>query len=268
MEDVIAHNRNAWNRQAREGCRWSIPVGPEAIVEARAGRPHIILTPDTPLPLAWLGDLPNKDLLCLASGGGQQAPLLAAAGATVTSFDLSEEQLALDTQVAQRESLTIRTVQGDMRDLSVFDSDWFDLIVNVCSNTFCPELAPVWQECYRVLRPGGELLAGFLNPVFFLFDWDALDRGEDPMVRYPLPYSDKQSLPLSRYQKLCADGEPLCFSHSLDSQIGGQIAAGFAVIGFFEDGWKESPLDPWLKTGICTRARKLDGYQRAEPGLP
>jgi 2-polyprenyl-3-methyl-5-hydroxy-6-metoxy-1,4-benzoquinol methylase len=69
-------------------------------------------------------------VLCLASGGGQQGPILAAAGARVTVFDNSPQQLAQDRFVARREGLTLETVEGDMRDLSVFADVSFDLIVH------------------------------------------------------------------------------------------------------------------------------------------
>lgn len=257
MDDIAAHNRRVWDRQAREGCRWSIPVSPAEIAEARAGRPRIILTPDTPVPLDWLGELPELDVLCLASAGGQQAPLLAAAGARVTSFDLSAGQLALDRQVAEREGLPLRTEQGDMRDLSRFADQEFDLVVHVTSNVFCPVIRPVWRECFRVLRPGGHLLAGFMNPSFFHFDHDALDRGEAPELRYPLPYDDASRLPPERYQRLLEEDDLLEFSHSLDDQIGGQLEAGFHLVGFFEDSWEEAkPLDDWFKPMINTRARR------------
>jgi hypothetical protein len=69
-----------------------------------------------------------------------------------------------------------------------------------------------------------------MNPAYFLFDWEELDRGEDPVVRFALPYTDKKSLPPERYQKLIEDGELLEFSHSLDDQVGGQIDAGFHLV--------------------------------------
>lgn len=257
MDEVAKHNQRAWDRQSREGCRWSIPVGPEEIAAVRAGgQPRIILTPDTPVPAEWLGTLQDRDVLCLASGGGQQAPLLAAAGAKVTSFELSEEQLARDREVAERENLPLLTIQGDMRDLSALADASFDLIVHVCSNCFCPEIEPVWRECHRVLRDGGDLLVGFINPSFFLFDWEEED--DPPVIRFPLPYSDRDSLSEERYRKHLAKEEPLLFSHSLDEQIGGQLAAGFALIGLFEDGWKENSLDPYFRTMVNTRARKLE----------
>ena len=117
-------------------------------------------------------------MLCLASGGGQQGPILAAAGANVTVFDNSPNQLAQDRLVADREGLTIETVLGDMADLSAFPDARFDLIFHPVSNVFAPDVRPVWKEAFRVLRPGGSLLAGFMNPVQYLFDDIALERGE------------------------------------------------------------------------------------------
>ena len=96
-----------------------------------------------------------------------------------------------------------------------------------------------------------------MNPAFFLFDHEALDRGEDPAVVHPLPFSDESRLPPERFQKLIKDGDLLEFSHSLDDQVGGQIEAGFVITGFFEDSWKNAtPLDRWFKTMLNTRARK------------
>jgi len=256
MKDVAEHNRRVWNRQAKEGNRWSTPATRDEIELARQGRPRIILTPDTPVPAEWLGELSEREVLCLASSGGQQAPLLAAAGARVTCLDISEEQLVLDRLVADREGLSLCLVRGDMRDLSVFGDGSFDLVVHVVSNVFIPDVNPVWRECYRVLRPGGELLAGFMNPDYFLFDYNEVERGETPVVRFSLPYSDQSSLPDEQLEKLVSNGEPLVFSHALDDQIGGQLRAGFVITGFFEDSWSDSPLTKWFKPNANTRARK------------
>ena len=54
-----------------------------------------------------------------------------------------------------------------MRDLSAFADESFGLIFHPCSNGFIPDILPVWSEAFRVLRPGGVLLAGFVNPVLY-----------------------------------------------------------------------------------------------------
>src|SRR5438093_2500911 len=105
--DILSYNRHAWDRQVEKGNRWTVPVGPEAIAAARRGDWQVVLTPTKPVPRDWFPPLAGREVLCLASGGGQQAPLLAAAGASVTVLDNSPAQLAQDRLVAQRKGLKI-----------------------------------------------------------------------------------------------------------------------------------------------------------------
>lgn len=249
----MEHNRQAWNRQVQEGNRWTLPVSPEEVEEARAGLLKLVLTPQKPVPPEWLGQVEGASVLCLASGGGQQAPLLAAAGAQVTLLDLSDAQLAQDRKVAEREGLEIRLEQGDMRDLSRFADESFDLIFHPVSNCFVPEIEPVWQEAFRVLRGGGELLAGFANPALFIFEYEALKQGRFE-VKYPVPYADTD-YPDQEAKQLAA-GEPLEFGHLLEDQIGGQLRAGFHLIDFYEDADPTTALATFLPTFQATRARK------------
>jgi 2-polyprenyl-3-methyl-5-hydroxy-6-metoxy-1,4-benzoquinol methylase len=137
-DDILAYNRRAWDRQVERRNPWTIPVGPDIIARARRGDWQIVLTPTKPVPADWFPPLAGLDVLCLASGGGQQGPPLAAVGARVTVLDNSPKQLAQDRLVADREGLTIETVQGDMADLSVFPDGRFDLIVHPVSNVFAP----------------------------------------------------------------------------------------------------------------------------------
>jgi len=177
VDDIMGYNRRAWDRQVERGNRWTMPVGPEEIARARRGDWRIVLTPTKPVPADWFPPLSGLDVLCLASGGGQQGPILAAAGANVTVLDNSPEQLARDRIVAEREGLAIEAVLGDMADMSVFPDARFGLSVHPVSNVFVPDVRPVWREAFRVLRPGGTLLAGFMNPVYYLFDFFALEAG-------------------------------------------------------------------------------------------
>src|SRR5262245_14008559 len=154
MMDIREYNRHAWDRKVQQGDRWTVPVAPEVIARARRGDWQVVLTPTKPVPRDWFPDLNGLEVLCLASGGGQQAPILAAVGASVTALDNSPRQLAQDRLVAEREGLKIRTVEGDMRDLSAFPDGRFGLVFHPVSNCFVPEVRPVWKEAFRVLRRG------------------------------------------------------------------------------------------------------------------
>jgi SAM-dependent methyltransferase len=256
--DIRSHNRDAWNRQVEGGNPWTIPVSSEVVAEARAGRWEILLTPSRPVPEVWFPPLPGARVLCLASGGGQQGPILSAAGADVTVYDNAPRQLEQDRTVAEREGLELKTVEGDMRDLGCFPDETFDLIVHPVSNTFVPEVTPVWREAYRVLKTGACILAGFDNPVVHIFDDAAYERGE-LIVTKTLPYSEAESLSPEEIARRKQAGSPLEFGHTLDDQVGGQIESGFAIVGFYEDRYppeEQDLLGKYTSTFMATRACK------------
>jgi SAM-dependent methyltransferase len=256
MDEIRAYNRVAWDKAVERESQWTVPVTPEAIAAARHGDWSVVLTPTRPVPRDWFPALAGARVLCLACGGGQQGPILAAAGAQVTVFDNSPQQLAQDRHVARRDNLTIQTIEGDMRDLAVFTDATFDLIFHPVSNLFVPDVHPVWREAARVLRPGGTLLAGFNNPVLYLFDQELLDDGV-LQVRHKLPYSDLTSLTEAERRVYIEEQQPLEFGHLLTDQVGGQIEAGFVIAGFYEDGWPDMKLNEYTPTYIATRAIKL-----------
>src|SRR5688500_12184316 len=109
--NIYEHNQQAWDLEAASRGQWSSPVPPAVIDAARRGDWEIRLTPNTPIPRAWFPPLANKDVLCLAGGGGQQSPILAATGARVLVLDSSESQLGLDLAVAEANGLSLRAVQ-------------------------------------------------------------------------------------------------------------------------------------------------------------
>jgi SAM-dependent methyltransferase len=253
--DPVAYNRAAWDREAENGNEWTQPVGPEVIARARAGDWSVVLIGYEPVPRDWFpADLAGAGVLCLASGGGQQGPVLSAAGASVTVLDNSPRQLDRDREVAAREGLAIGTVLGDMRDLGEFPDARFDVVFNPVSNVFCPDLAPVWRESFRVLRPGGILMAGFLNPDIFLFDIAALDERGELTVRHRLPFTTL-SLPEAERQRSYGTG-PIEYSHSLTEQIGGQLAAGFILSHLVEAPHHADATAQYMPGYLATRAIK------------
>jgi len=254
--NVREYNRRAWDRQVEGGNVWTVPVGPEVIAEARRGRWSVLLTEQKPTPREWFPtEMKRLEVLCLASGGGQQAPTLAAAGARVTVFDNSPAQLAQDRLVAEREGLDVKTFEGDMRDLSRFADESFDLVFHPVSNLFVPDVRPVWREAFRVLRRGGALLSGFMNPAFYIFG--SQDEGHASLeVKYKLPYSDPEDLAPAERERVMAADVPLEFSHTLEDQLGGQLDAGFHLTGLYEDRHRWVRLAEFMPTYIATRAVK------------
>ena len=121
----VEENSRIWDKRAENNDRWSTVVTADEVAKARKGEWHILLTPEKPVPTEMKG----LKVLCLASGGGQQGPILAALGADVTVFDNSQGQLEKDQFVAERDGLTIKTVQGNMQDLSMFADASFDFII-------------------------------------------------------------------------------------------------------------------------------------------
>ncbi len=251
--DIRAYNRKAWNAQVDGGNEWTLPVGHEIIEAARRGDWSVLLTEQKPVPRQWFPPMKGLDVLALACGGGQQAPVFAAAGANVTVLDNSPRQLDRDREVAEREGLQIKLVEGDMRDLSMFADESFDFIFNPVSNLFVPEVRPIWEEAFRVLRHGGTLLAGFMNPIFYIFDIDQAEQGVLE-VAYKLPYADSEHPDVM--QKLMEKNFPLELSHSLSDQLGGQMEAGFHLISLYEDKHREFIISEYTPTYIATRALK------------
>jgi len=250
--NIRNYNREAWNRQVDGGeNRWTQPVNSEVIARARKGDFAILLTENIPVPHSWFPKLQGADILCLASGGGQQGPILAAAGANVTVFDNSPRQLAQDQLVAEREALNLRLVEGDAADLSVFADESFDIVFNPCSTVFMSDVRTVWKEAFRILRHGGILMTGSMNPIHYIFDLEKFDNGILEAA-HSIPYSDLESMSREYLEK----GFPLEFGHSLTDLLGGQCAAGFQIVDLYEDVMSKSALEKIHPSYFATKSVK------------
>lgn len=154
MDSITEHNRKQWNALANANVMHS--------------KPWLDYTPQQAAEYVYhdgvLTDVHQKSVLCLASGGGQNSVAFGLLGADVTVQDLSEVQLSRDREAALHYGFPIRTVQGDMRDLSVFSDNQFDVVWQPYSLNYSPEVEPVFREAARILKPGGIYHVTFANP--------------------------------------------------------------------------------------------------------
>lgn len=253
-DDYTQVNSLTWDKWAEGGSEWTKAISPEEYKNAQKGIWGVFLTPCITVPHEWFGSLARKKLLGLASGGGQQMPIFAALGAECTIFDYSDRQLENERKVAEREGYSINIIKGDMTKTLPFADESFDMIFHAPSNCYIEDVYHVWNECYRVLKKGGLLLAGMDNGINFLFD----DDGKLPLtVVNKLPFNPLKASE-EDYARMVANGEGIQFSHTLDEQIGGQLKAGFTLTDIYEDRDREGDgiLREYMPQYIATRAVK------------
>lgn len=220
-------NAQTFDQWVEEGWEWGQPISHETYQKALGGNWSVLLTPTKPVPKDWFCPMKGARVLGLASGGGQQMPVFAALGAQCTVLDYSQAQLDSERMVSQREGYPIRLVRADMTRPLPFENEQFDLIFHPVSNCYIENVNEVWRECFRVLRPGGILLAGLDMGINFVFDED------ETTFRYKLPYNPLKDKAL--YEESVKNGWGIQFSHTVEEQIGGQLRAGFQLRDIYQD---------------------------------
>lgn len=242
-------NAKVIDRWVDEGWIWDTPIGHGQFVEAQKGHWNVVLTPTKPVPHHWFGELKDKKVLGLASGGGQQMPIFVACGTKCTVLDYSIKQLENEKMVAEREGYHIDIIRGDMTKPLPFQDESFDVIFHPVSNCYVQDVKPIFKECYRILKKGGILLSGLVNEINYIVGDD-----ERTIINH-MPF-DPLINP-KHLQQLEKDNSGIQFSHTIEEQIGGQLAAGFILEDLYEDINSEGYLhDLNIKMFIVTKAIK------------
>jgi len=248
---------DAW---VADGWEWGVPISHDVFAAAQSGAWDVLLTPVKSVPHEWFlpflknNRLDGAKLLGLASGGGQQMPVFAALGAKCTVLDYSERQLESERLVARREGYDIDIVKADMTKRLPFADNRFDLIFHPVSNCYVEDVHHVWNECFRVLKSGGILLAGMDNGFNFLVE----DFTVRPLtITNQLPYNPLKNPEQMKLLQKNNDG--IQFSHTFDEQISGQLKAGFVIVGAYEDFSNDSgAIADGIPAYWATKAMKLE----------
>ncbi len=242
-------NSSVIDRWVEEDWEWGRPISHETYVKATEGEWNVVLTPTKSVPKEWFPQFTGSKILGLAAGGGQQMPVFAALGAECTVMDYSQKQLDSELTVATREGYAIQIVKADMTQRFPFEDASFDMIFHPVSNCYIENVFHVWDECDRVLKKGGLLVAGMDNGINYVFD------EEETTLKTPLPFNPLRD---SRLYQECMDNDlGIQFSHTLEEQIGGQLKAGFILTDLYEDTNGSGRLHEYnVPTFIATRALK------------
>ena len=241
-------NSKAIDQWVENGWEWSVPISHEEYIKAKQGDWNVVLTPCKPVPRDWFLPFEGCRILGLACGGAQQMPVFAALGADCTVLDNSERQLDSERMVSEREGYRIDIVKADMTLPLPFEDNAFDLIFHPVSNCYIEDVQHVWNECYRVLKKGGVLLAGLDNGLSYLAEDD-----NPLLIVNKLPYNPLKDKAL--YERCIKDDGSIQFSHTLEEQIGGQLKAGFILTDLFEDTDNEG-IGAYAPNFWATRAIK------------
>ncbi len=215
MSSYRDRNRAAWNRLADGGSRFARVATDEDVRE-----PLRTLDSRGWLPASVVG----RDVLCLASGGGWQSVLYAAAGANVTVVDLSPSMLALDRREAERRGLKIRAIEASMDDLSMLPESGFDIVHQPVSTCYVPDIAAVYREVARVIRDDGLYISQHKQPASLQITHrtrhDRFVIGLEYYRSGPLPATDDSS-----YREPGATE----YLHRLEQILGELCRAGFVI---------------------------------------
>ncbi len=234
-QESIKYDQRALGAKGEVCAERTITVTQKEIEDEKKGIINIKLTAKKPVPRAWFpGKLSNVKILCLSCGDGQQAPVLSAAGASVTVVHLSSEQLKQDGFVAQSEYLALKILQGNMGKLDMLDEESYDIVYCPVSVSYIPDVNLMFNEVYRVLKKNGIFLFGAKNPFVYLFNSEKRNKGIFE-VSNKLPFNTLDERDEHGVKDLLANKEAIEYSHTLEDLIGGQISAGFMISGFYED---------------------------------
>ncbi|MCH2201480.1 MAG: class I SAM-dependent methyltransferase [Fuerstiella sp.] len=258
-------NRRVWNHLAASGSLFARVATDEEVA-------HPLETLDS---RGWLPtSVHGKDVLCLASGGGWQAILYAAAGANVTVVDISDEMLQLDTRESRRRGLSVRTVSASMDDLSDFGDATFDIVHQPVSTCYVPHVQAVYNEAARVLRDQGIYISQHKQPTSLQVSY----RNDRQHFVVGVEYYQDGPVPCQIDESYRESGA-VEYLHRWEELVGGLCCAGFILEDLTEPcradhsvdvthyGYRGRFIPPYVRMKARRRSRRSEDQPNDESRL-
>jgi SAM-dependent methyltransferase len=173
-DEIAIANKQLWEKEVREGCGYTIPwldLDLDLLKQCANGELDPTQYPMFEYLPGILLDVKDKDVLCLALGGGQQSALFGLLGARVTVIDLADGMIEGDRKAAAHYGYEVTAIQGDMRDLSCLKNETFDYVQGgfMC---YISDVREVYSGVARVLRRGGIYASAHEDPGLQFVEWD------------------------------------------------------------------------------------------------
>lgn len=147
--------------------------------DPRPGDVGDVVTYGTELPteadLKLLGTIEGARILDLGCGAGRNAAVLAQRGAKVIAVDPSADALALARERCDAAEVRVELHQAELAELAFLRSDSMDAAISVMALASTDDLARVFRQVHRVLKPEAPLVCSFPHPAFAMFDPTASD---------------------------------------------------------------------------------------------
>ena len=140
----------------------------------------------TETDLRLLGSLEGKRILDLGCGTGHNAVLMARQGAKVIAVDPDTGALATARDRAEEAAVRVELHQGGLADLAFLRSDSVDAAISVLALASVDDLARVFRQVHRVLKPEAAFICSFPHPAFAMLNPSA----PDPL-RIARPYEQR-----------------------------------------------------------------------------
>ena len=235
----LAHKKR-WDAAAK---KWGKGADLRGLWRRRLREPQLVLSEKE---LEYVQDISGKQVCVLGSGDNQVVFALAGLGGIMTSVDISQNQLDIAKQRSRELGLSITFVQADVTDLSVFETEIFDVVYTGGHvAVWVTDLYAYYSEAVRILVPGGLFIVDEYHP--FRRIWK--DSSKSLVVQAPYlnrgPFEEELSADVLR--KKPGHFKSYEFRWTISDYINAILYAGCSLLLVDEHGkevadWEGAPL--------------------------
>ncbi|RCW62576.1 class I SAM-dependent methyltransferase [Saliterribacillus persicus] len=183
-----------------------------------------------PTLFTLMGKIEKKNVLDAGCGEGYLSRLISKEGAVVTAVDYSPRMLEIAKSRTENEQM-IEYKHGNLEHLNIFEDKCFDIIISNMVVQDLENYESAFQEMYRLLEDGGNLIFSILHPCFVTpgSGWEKTENGEKLYWKVDKYFYE------GVYEQALGDEEKMLFFHrTLTTYINTLIKTGFTIESIVE----------------------------------